>query len=60
MSISTTLELFRGSRGCWVVAAHRLTAHKTLCWDDYALLRGSFGEVAEDFGIEMILDRKAP
>ncbi len=45
--------------GCRVVAAHRLTAHKIASGDDYAILRGSFGEVAADFGIEMILDEGA-
>jgi hydroxyacylglutathione hydrolase len=42
-----------------VVAAHRLTAHKIANQDDFALLRGSFGEDAVDFGIEMILDEGA-
>ena len=46
--------------GCRVVAAHRLTAHKIASGDHYAILRGSFvGEVAADFGIEMILDEGA-
>ena len=32
--------------GCWVVAAHRLMAHKIASGDHYAILRGSFGEVS--------------
>jgi len=44
---------FAGRR---VVAAHRLAAHKIANGDDFAILRGAFGEAATDFPIEMILD----
>lgn len=44
---------FAGRR---VVAAHRLAAHKIANGDDFAILRGAFGEAATDFTIEMIVD----
>ncbi len=42
--------------GCKVVAAHRLAAHKISNGDDFAILRGAFGETATDFAIEMTLE----
>ena len=38
------------------VAAHRLAAHKIANRDDFAILRGAFGEASTDFAIEAILD----
>lgn len=41
-----------------MVAAHRLAATKIVNQDEFAILSGSFGETAEEFGIDLMLDER--